>query len=306
MNYLKITPEDFTSIFQDDLSDFVKIKIRQSNFLAEKISDKKRDEVLLDIIRTLNSPKVIQAGKHRRLQWEKGWTENLESLKDSGTLSITPRYFGKYKVIRWKQEFLKPISKNFEFNMLAIIEYWLFDKYLRSFESIYEFGCGTGHNLLRVREINRKAQIVGLDWAKSSQKIIKKIAIKNGDSRLNAKRFDFFSPDKKFRLDKNCAVFTVAALEQLGNNFKPFLDYLLVNQPKICIHIEPIGELLDENNLVDNLSLLYFEKRNYLNGFLPKLQELEKKKKIKIHLAKRTYIGSLFIEGYSVIVWSPI
>ena len=59
-------------------------------------------------------------------------------------------------------------------------------------------------------------------------------------------------------------------------------------------------------NLVDYLSILYFKKRNYLSGFLLKLRELEEAGKIKIHMAKRTFIGSLYIEGYSVIAWSPV
>ena len=86
----------------------------------------------------------------------------------------------------------------------------------------------------------------------------------------------------------------------------PFIDFLLEKKPEICLHIEPIAELLNEENLVDYLSILYFKKRNYLSGFLLKLRELEEAGKIKIHMAKRTFIGSLYIEGYSVIAWSPV
>ena len=74
----------------------------------------------------------------------------------------------------------------------------------------------------------------------------------------------------------------------------------------MCIHIEPIEELLDKNILLDYLSIKYFEKRNYLSGFLSGLKKLEKQNKIKILKADRNNIGSLFIEGYSIIVWQPI
>ena len=57
--------------------------------------------------------------------------------------------------------------------------------------------------------------------------------------------------------------------------------------------------------LIDNLSIKYFKKRNYLDGFLSGLRELEAQEKLTIHDIKRTHIGSLFIEGYSVVVWSP-
>lgn len=305
-NTLHISSQDFETVFKDKLSEFVKKKIKQFNFLAQKVSEKEKDQILLNIINTLLDPQLIKAGEHRLSQWEKGWGENLKDLKSKKSTSIIPLYFGKYNIVRFKQEFLKPISSNFEYNMLAVIQYWLFDKYLRKAKSIYEFGCGTGHNLLRAREVNSDAQIFGLDWAKSSQGIIKIIKKEKNDPNLYAENFDFFKPNENFKLNESSTIYTVAALEQIGNNFQPFINYLLKEKPKICIHIEPIGELLDESNLVDRLSQLYFKKRNYLDGFLLKLQQLEEKGKIKIHRAQRTFIGSLYIEGYSVIVWSPL
>lgn len=301
-----ITQQDFAAIFQESLSTFVKEKIKKFNFLARKVSAQDRDKILLKIIRTILDPKLIKAGKHRQAQWEKGWSENLEAYVKHGEEPLIPRYFGKYGVVRWKQQFLNPVSLNFEYNMLAVIQYWLFDKYLRLSNYIYEFGSGTGHNLLRVREVNPSAEIWGLDWARSSQEIIQKIRLEKADPNLNALNFDFFNPDTNFELNKKSAIFTVAALEQIGDNFQPFIDYLLKNKPEICIHIEPIAELLDENNLLDYLSIQYFKKRNYLNGYLSKLQQLEKKGKIKIHKAQRSFIGSLHIEGYSIMVWSSL
>ena len=303
---IHISQQDFADVFQDDLSEFVKTKIKNFDFLTRRLSEQDRDKILLKIIKTLLDPQVIKAGKHRQDQWEKGWAENLEAYTKQGKESIIPRYFGKYSVVRWKQQFLKPLSANFEYNMLATLQYWLFDKYLRELNSIYEFGSGTGHNLLRVREVNSSAEIWGLDWAHSSQEIIQKMSSEKSDSKLNAKNFDFFNPDKNFKLNKNCAIFTVAALEQIGDNFGAFIDYLLANKPEICLHIEPIAELLDPDNLLDYLSTQYFKKRNYLNGYLSKLQELEKIGSIKIHKVQRSFIGSLYIEGYSIIVWSPI
>ena len=305
-NTLRISSKDFEVVFKDNLSEFVKKKIKQFNFLAQVVSEKERDQILLKILTTLLDPQLVKAGKHKLTQWEKGWGENLKDLKNNKNASIIPLYFGKYNIVRFKQKFLKPLSANFEYNMLAVIQYWLFDKYFRKAKSIYEFGCGTGHNLLRVREVNSEAQIFGLDWAKSSQGIIKAIKKETQDTNLYTYNFDFFRPNKNFKLNESSAIYTVAALEQLGDDFQPFINYLLKNKPKTCIHIEPISELLDENNLIDYLSQLYFKKRNYLNGFLLKLQELEKKGKIKIHRAQRTFVGSLYIEGYSVIIWSPL
>src|SRR3989338_4892592 len=226
-NTLRISSKDFEVVFKDNLSEFVKKKIKQFNFLAQTVSEKERDQILLKIITTLLDPELPKAGKHRLIKWEKGWGENLKDLKSKRNSSIIPLYFGKYNIVRFKQEFLKPISANFEYNMLAVIQYWLFDKYFRKIKSIYEFGCGTGHNLLRVREVNSEAQIFGLDWAKSSQGIIKMIKKETRDTNLYAYNFDFFKPNKNFKLNESSAIYTVAALEQIGDNFQPFINYLI-------------------------------------------------------------------------------
>ena len=67
--------------------------------------------------------------------------------------------------------------------------------------------------------------------------------------------------------------------------------------------MEPIDELLNDDKLIDSLSIKYFRKRNYLDKFLPYLEELEKNNKIEIIVKQKTYSGSYFIEGHSLIVW---
>ena len=69
--------------------------------------------------------------------------------------------------------------------------------------------------------------------------------------------------------------------------------------------MEPITELLPQNQLLSYLSTKYFQKRNYLNGYLSFLKAREKEGTIEIHHTSRMPFGSFFIEGYSLIVWSP-
>ena len=116
------------------------------------------------------------------------------------------------------------------------------------------------------------------------------------------KNFDFFTPDYDFKIE-NHGVYTVAALEQIGVNFDNFLTYLITAKPKLCVHIEPLMELFDENNNIDAFCKNYCKKRNYLHGFATKLKELESKNIVEIIELKRNYIGSMFLEGYSVIAW---
>ena len=298
---------DFEKAFSDKLSARVRAKINGYNFVYTDIVPKERDYWIRRLVDVLLDPNLVFSGKHRISQWEKGWGQNLGELdKRDKIAAVTPHYFGKYPIVRFNQAFIKPLSKNFERNTLYAIQNWLFDKYLKGADDIYEFGCGTGHNLLLAREYNPTAKICGLDWATSSQRIIDKLAKELADKRLFAHNFDFFAPDNKFKLGKNSVVYTVAALEQVGPYYGKFLNYLLKNKPKLCFHIEPIGELLDQNNLLDYLSVRYFEKRRYLQGFLDHLKKLEGAGKIRVIRAQRSFVGSLFIDGYSVIVWSPM
>lgn len=298
---------DFQTAFGEKLSPYVQNKISEYGFRYQKLTLEERDAVIARIVGVLLGGKLIQAGQLRHSHWETGWGENFEALKSTGNLdAIIPRYFEKFNIVRWKQEWIKPASKDFEYRMLAIIQDWLFDHYLRSMSSVYEFGCGTGHNLFRVRHLNRDAELHGLDWAASSQSILENIRASGADPKVFGRHFDYFNPDYSFDLKRNSAVYTVASLEQIGDKWGPFLDYLLEKSPSIVIHIEPIAELLDRNSLLDLLSIEYFEKRNYLKGFLTGLRKSADAGRIKIERAQRTFIGSFFIEGYSVIVWRPI
>lgn len=308
MSIKKLTEQDFREVLNADISDYVSKKINEYKFEYKEISSEEKDDLILKIVKTLNSEDVVKAGADRAKDWNEGWGENLEEISKgvSDVKKLIPKYFDKYNVVRWNNKFIQPASEKFEKNSLSIILDWVFDQYARNTDTIYEFGCGTAHNLLRAREVNQKATLWGLDWAESSQKIIEKIRLDGVDKNIYGHNFDYFKPDNSFKLDENSVLYTVASLEQIGGNWQEFLKYVLKERPKLCIHIEPIGELLSDDILLEYLSKQYFKKRNYLDGYLGGLRKLEEQGKIKIHNQQRTKIGSLFIEGYSLIVWSPL
>lgn len=256
------------------------------------LNEKERDMAILQILDTLLDSSLPFSGEHRREQWEKGWGENLKEN------NLKPKYFGKYKVNRLNGKFVWGMSENYEQDMLYTIVDQMARTYLTEVTSICEFGCGTGHNLLRIREHNPDAILIGLDWATSSNKLVET----HGIEGVN---FDYFNPPQ-WDMPDDVGVITVASLEQTGTNFIKFVDYLLEQKPKIVVNIEPIPELLDPKNLLDYLSIKYMEKRKYLSGYLIHLRKLEKEGKIKILEARRSSIGSMFIDGYSIIVWKPI
>jgi hypothetical protein len=295
----------FEKIWSEKLNDFVIQKINEYDIKAIELNEVEKENAIKGIVDFLLSEFVVYAGEHRFNDWDKGWGENLKDFEITRSInSIIPKYFGKYPINRLNRKFVKSADNNYEVKMLSILQYWLFDKYFKQSSSIYEFGCGTGHNLLRVREVNQKAKLWGMDWAPSSQTLINGIA-NLIDPNLFSHNFDYYKPDLNFKLEENASVYTFASLEQTGDNYKHFINYLIENKPSLCVHIEPTSETLEEDNLLDYLSIKYFKKRNYLNGFINHLKELESQDLIKIIDVKRSFIGSYYIDGYSIIVWKP-
>lgn len=259
----------------------------------KSVSKQEEEKIIIHILETLLDNSIPFSGSHRHKQWEKGWGENLESG------NMIPKYFGKYPYQRLNGKFVRGLGKNYEVAMLYTIVDKLAEKYLSKAKDVYEFGCGTGHNLWRIRGVNPHAKLHGFDWAKSSNEMVK-------DMGFDGQNFDYFNPNYKIKLEPNSAVYTVASLEQIGTNFKKFVKYLLKNKPSIVVNIEPMPELLNSRKLIDYLSIKYMHKRKYLRGYPDYLEALEKQGKIKILEKRRSGIGSLFIDGYSIICWKPL
>jgi len=284
---------------------FIK-KFQDSNLDYQDLTEEEYNSYLSKVELSLKDS-IEQAGKDRISKWEIGWTENASEFISNKTVSnLVPKYFGKIPIIRWNQKWIKPVSTSMEYNFFGLLLDWVFEKYINKVDSVYEFGCGTGHNLLRIRDQFPNVNLYGLDWTTASQNVIDLIVKETKDSNLFSKKFDYFNPDKNYELNKNSMVLTVASLEQTGGNFKSFVDYLVSERPNMVVHIEPIHEVLDESNILDNLSIKYFKKRNYLDGLVNYIRDLESKGIVKIHNLQRTYVGSFYIEGYSLLVWSTV
>lgn len=306
LNTYMLEEKDFAEVF-GGMTSRVAAKIKKFHLTYTDLSKEERDECILRITKGLVGSEFEVVGAHRQEKWEKGWGENLTAFKERKEGALIPYYFQKDQIARWRQELVKPMKPGFDYGALTIILEWLYKKYMKEAGTIYEFGCGTGHHLLQLQEINPKAMLVGLDWAIASQNLldemIKRGVLKNASSR----RFDFFEPDYSLDLSSDSVVYTVAALEQVGERHTAFVDYLMNKKPSLCVHVEPIAELLNPEQLLDFLSIEYFRKRKYLWNFLTHLRTLEKKGKIKIHDARRTYLGgNMYVDHYSVIVWSPV
>lgn len=303
-----LTPKFFAELFrvkENDLSLLVKKTIQKANFKYRTVGGEEYKKVILMTIKALDSGSLKTSGTHRLSDWEKGWKENLLKFNRNkyDLHELIPK-FVKGTYLRLKGKFINPESNSFETDFISVMRYHLFGKYYSRINTLYEFGVGTGLNLVAASKIYPKMKLVGLDWTKSSIEIINALK-KNLKINISGRRFDLFKPDTNYQLDRGSAILTIGTLEQLGENFRPFVNYLLLNSPKVCIHIETIYELYDDTNLLDYLAIKYIEQRNYLRGFLPYLKILENRNKIKILEVKRTF-GSFYHEGYTYIVWKPI
>lgn len=306
---LKVAFDDFIESFgakKDTLPQRCIDLINQKDFSYEILKGVQRDQVILEVLKKLKTDKQIIGVKERQEVWNAGWGENLEAFIKSGydLKMLVPKFIRPNKIVRYKQDYILPANPNFELDYYSVFREWLFTNYFKDFENIYEFGCGTGFNLVALSKLYPDKDLYGTDFVTSSVDLVNEIG-KAHKLRLKGSIFDMISPDESFKLKKNSLIFTIGSIEQLASKFDNFLQYLLKNTPRLCIHSEPTVELYDENNLVDYLAAEFHKKRGYTQGFLPRLQELEKEGKVEILKVKRLYFGSLFLEGYNLIVWRP-
>lgn len=303
---LKLTEKDFANLVGSSVGDLPREcrKLLSSYDLSfKKVNTKRRDEIILNILKKINSEDLTVSGIDNKFTWKKGWKENLNNFtKNNYDLSeLTPQYVRPNQPMRYLGQYVIPNDPMFELYFYTIFRVWFFKKYLENIKVIYEFGSGSGYNLPILAKLFPDAKIHGLDWVPESKTIVNKIG---STYRLNVKGhiFDMFNPDSNFKLAPNSAILTLGSLEQLGDNYQQFLKYILAQSPLLCLHYEPLIELYDENNLFDYLAVLYHKRRNYLGNFLTTLRILESDNKIRI-LKYKKLMGSLYLDG-SFVVWN--
>jgi len=301
---IKITKENIENVLGMCVPKFVEDRLKTEELRYQDISDKEFEKYIIDVLNVLFNP-LKKSGKHRLEEWETGWNENLQNfIINKNPKLLIPKYHGKNKYVRWMGKIINPLVDNFDYKIHINFVDTIISNFLSGIKNVYEFGCGTGYHLLRLNEYRPDLNLYGLDWTEASQNTIKQIN-NNFNKNINYHKFNFYSPDDNFKILKSSMVYTVAALEQVGENFKEFINYLISEKPEICVHMEPISELLDDTKLIDVLSIEYFKKRNYLSGFLTYLKQLESEGKIEIIKQTRIHTGSYFIEGHSLVVWKP-
>ena len=305
-----VSVEDFAQSFGttvDEIPDDCRELISTANFQYSILQGSERDNVILEVLKKIESDTQVIGATERKGVWEKGWQENLDAFVESGCdlKELVPKFVRAGQVIRLNGNYVVPENKNFELDYYRILRRWLFRKFLSPYKNIYEFGCGTGFNLVEMASIYPEKVLHGLDFVQSSVDLVNKLP-EGCNGNISGHLFDMIHPDESFVLDEDSAVFTIGAIEQLASRFESFLQFLLARGPRLCLHVEPTIELYDESLLFDYLAAKFHKKRGYTQGLLTRLRDLEKQNKVEILMVNRPFFGSLFMEGYSCIVWRPL
>jgi hypothetical protein len=294
-----------------DLTDVVGPRL--SNFFSSKsleldmrpVSDEEMS-TFVDAVKGFQKSKPhVQAGEHRLNDWANGWAENFAAFSDTGDVGrLIPKYFGKYPEVRLGGRVFVDSSGNAELALLRALQTCAlaYAKQIAPFETICEFGAGTGHNLLHFGADKAIRFLRGYEWSWSGVACVNEIG-KRLDSRISGRFFDYYAPGLALCSDlANCCIVTVASMEQIGGNFRPFLEFLKLARPNVVVNIEPVQELMGSGTIAD-LSREYAHDRNYLAGYYNYLKNLHRAGVIEILLEQDSLIGSKFLNGYGTMVW---
>jgi hypothetical protein len=278
--------------------------ILQNDFRFHIASLAEQESCFIRIIDMLTRDKIPSGPTYHKI-WENGWKENFEKYQLTNNLKdLIPKFVRNNDYIRLNGNYIKPISGDFETSFVSVLRDYYARKYFSNVDHIYEFGCGTGLNLVQIAEIFPEKTMLGLDWSESAVNILNLIQ-KNTCLKIKGKKFNMFDPDKSMIehiARQPSALLTIGAMEQLGTNFQSILDFTLESNFDIIVHFETIYEDYNPNTLFDYLPIKYIEKRNWLRGYYTKLYRLAQESKIIILEHTKTF-GSFFHDGYTVTVW---
>ncbi len=274
--------------------------------LYKPLDKGQRDSLLLEIVGAILSEGLETCGSHRLQQWEKGWSCNLERFVASGWEldALVPGYYKAMAPFRYERELYMATSHHLVRKVTEVFRSWLFERFFSNVDEIFEFGCGSGFHLARLASLFPEKKIYGFDWTDASCQIADLLREKKG-LRVRGGYFDFYRPDHALPLGPCAGVLTFGALEQVGNNFEPFLRFLVRKKPAVCVHVECIAEFYDPEILLDYLALAYHRRRNYLEGFWPALKKLEAKGVLEIMAHHHQRFGNIYNDSHSYVVWRP-
>tara|TARA_R100000664_G_scaffold8581_1_gene14107 strand:- start:9793 stop:10701 length:909 start_codon:yes stop_codon:yes gene_type:complete len=292
LNHFNILYDDLPRSIQLQLDKFFPIQYNELN--SEQYNE--YYELCLEML-----------NKKLEVDWQDDWfsvLQNLRTNNDNVKSIIRPKWFRKNAFVNIQNCLSLTETPYLDWEYQLITRQMLFYTHLKDIDNICEFGSGSGTNFYLINQILQDKNFILSDISVTSLKIIQELKRKLNRNNLTYSNIDI-EQDIDLELPDNTAVITTSVLEQIGDNYNNFINFILKEKPQIVINVEPIVELLDSKNGFDNVMNLYCEKRKYLTGYLTELEKLEKQKKIKIIMKKRTMVSGTFIEN-SVLIWKVL
>jgi len=302
--------EDFADLFGTSIEDIprdLQAEIGRRDFRYVVLEGEERDQTIVDVLKTIDSGQLSLAGPEGKGRWNKGWGENLDAFIASGfdLKALVPKYIRPRQPVRLKGGYALPVNPAFELDWYEVFRPWFLQTYLGGFEHVFEFASGSGFNLAALAQIDPGRHYVGLDWAAPSAEIVNRMGTHFGWN-MQGRIFDFFNPDQSLDVPANSAFVTIGGLEQTGTNWGAFFDFIRAKRPACVLHIEPISEWYDDTKLFDYTALRFHHARNYGVGYVDWVEDLASRGEAEIIKRKRSDFGSLFLEGYSQLIWRPL
>ena len=305
----KISIEKIAELFGTEvqgLGEYCRNFYKTLDMNYEVIEGDEKEKLLLDIFKKIDNDKQKVGAPERTQVWYDGWKEQLDSFqKNKSKNSVVPQFIRPGKVIRFDKQFIKPNNENFERDYAKLLQFYIYHKVLtKDIKNVYEFGAGSGFNLINLMEYNSDLKLYGSDFVQSSVDLINKMG-EHCNTDLEAQVFNMIEPNYDYEIKPDSCIFTHGAIEQLAGQVKNIINFFVFKKPKICFHIEPTVEFYDDDSLFDYTQIKFHKKRGYTVGLVPYLFELQKENKIKIIECRRLFFGSKFMEGYNLVIWEP-
>ena len=260
------------------------------------IVGEERTRLMADIATIIEADTQIIGAPERTQAWETGWKEALEKFRAMPQEHSLIPAFIRDRPVRIKGEFYDAPGAELAHcrKMQDALAGMLADC-----PQIAEFGSGTCFNLVALGRRFKHTLLHAFDFSPSAVELAELIR-KEMNLNIYGHLFDMRNPPNDTACQGGFGIFTFGAVEQLAGDFKPFIEYLIRQSPRIVIHIEPTVELYDETNEVDALAIRFHRRRGYTEGLLPYLQS-----RVNVIHVERSEFGSLMHSGYSQIVWKP-
>jgi hypothetical protein len=256
---------------------------------------------------TIREEQLRRSGDDDPAVWIKGWGEVAASLATQPITreALRPQYFRGEPICRLFGHYIRPLAREFEYDVGLALRRIIFDEFLGNASTIVECGCGTGINLLLLSERFPAAGLVGADWAPVCSDILAQMARQSGRA-IRGEVFNMLTATGwSTPIAPGATFLTVHAMEQLGEHWPRFYDFLIAQRPALCLHIEPLLEYYDAADAFDLRAADYHRKRGYLRGFLPHVLGLRDTGKADLIAARRVAFGGLYHEAYSILAWRP-